>query len=407
MATTTLFLDTRRAKEDDKYPVKLTIYHNRQKQRYGLGIDLTESEWQKINSPKLRDEELKKIKAKLEVYTTKAKTVIDLLGDSFTFNSFESEYFEKNPKKKGSDNVYEAFEEYIKKLNREDRIGNAVAYQTALNSLKSIRKNLSFHDVTPDFLNSYEKEMLKNGKSITTVGIYLRSLRHIMNLAINKGLLKPQLYPFKRDRYEIPTSRNEKQALNFDDLKKILTFQSDLPGERKAIDFWIFSYLCNGMNMADICRLKYKNIEGDYLSFIRKKTSRTRRSDIKPIRCFLAPEAKAIISLHGNPDIKPDHYIFDILEPGIDAKREREKIQFFTRHINRYMKNIAEKIGINAGVSTYAARHSFATVLKRKGASIDYIKDSLGHSDLKTTENYLDSFLDETIKKNTSMLTDF
>ena len=158
--------------------------------------------------------------------------------------------------------------------------------------------------------------------------------------------------------------------------------------------------------MADICRLKYKNIEGDYLTFIRKKTSRTRRSDIKPIRCFLAPEAKAIISLHGNPDMKAENYIFNILEHGIDAAREHEKIRFFTRHINRYMKNIAEKIGINSGVSTYAARHSFATVLKRKGASIDYIKDSLGHSDLKTTENYLDSFLDETIKKNTSLLTD-
>jgi integrase len=406
MATVTVFFDTRRAKDKCKYPVKLTIYHNREKQRYGLGIDLKESEWQKINSPNLRDEELKKIKAKLDVYTTKASNVIEKLGDSFTFNSFELEFFEKGTRKKESNNVYEAFEEYIEKLNKEDRIGNVVAYTSALNSLKSFRKKLSFHDVTPDFLDSYEKEMLKDEKSITTVGIYLRSLRHIMNIAIDKGILKPQLYPFKKGKYEIPASRNEKQALKFDELKTILNYKTDLIGERKAIDFWIFSYLCNGMNMADICRLKYKNIDGDYLLFVRKKTSRTKRTDIKAIRCFMIPEVKTIIKKYGNQDITPDTYIFPILEPDITAKREHEKIQFFTRNVNKYMKQIATKIGINSNISTYAARHSYATVLKRKGASIDYIKDSLGHSDLKTTENYLDSFLDETIKVNTSLLTD-
>jgi integrase len=406
MATVTLFLDTRRAKDKDKYPVKLTIYHNKEKQRLGLGIDLTESEWQKINSPKLRDEELKKIKAKLDVFTTKATNIIELLGDSFTFHSFDVEFFGKNTKKKESTNVYEAFKIYIEKLQKEDRIGNAVAYQTALNSLTSFRKRLSFHDVTPDFLNSYEKDMLQKGKSITTVGIYLRSLRHIMNQAVNNNIINPQLYPFKRDKYEIPASRNEKQALNFEELKKILSYNTDLVGERKAIDFWIFSYLCNGMNMADICRLQYKNIDGDYLTFVRKKTIRTKRSDIKAIRCFMSQEVNAIIEKYGNLDKKPDNYIFPILEPGIDATRERDKIQFFTRSVNIYMKKIAEKIGINSSISTYAARHSFATVLKRKGASLDYIKDSLGHSDLKTTENYLDSFLDETIKKNANLLTD-
>ena len=106
MATVTLYLDTRRAKnwkvtdqDTDKYPVKLTIYHNSEKQRYGLGIYLTESEWQKMNTPKLRDEGLKKIKGKLEAYTSKASAVFDLLGDSFTFYSFEVEFFEKKKKK--------------------------------------------------------------------------------------------------------------------------------------------------------------------------------------------------------------------------------------------------------------------------------------------------------------------
>jgi integrase len=406
MATVTLFLDTRRSKEGEKYPVKLTVYQHKEKQRYGLGIDLTEEEWQKINSPKLRDDELKKAKAKLEAFTSKASSIIETLSDSFTFHAFETEFFDKKLKRKESHNVYDAFAEYIEKLEREDRIGSVVAYKSALSSLKSIRKRLSYHDVTPDFLNHYEKEMLQNGKSITTVGFYLRSLRHIMNMAVEKEIIKPQSYPFRRGRYEIPASRNEKQALNFDELKKVLKYKTDLQGERKAVDFWIFSYFCNGMNMADICRLQYKNIQGEYLSFVRKKTLRTKRSDIKAIKCFLSPEALAIIKKYGNQDKSPDNYIFKILEPGLDAKKEYDKIQFFTRLVNKQMKKVSEKLGLSTAISTYAARHSFATVLKRNGASIDYIKESLGHSDLKTTENYLDSFMDETIKKNSSLLND-
>jgi tetratricopeptide (TPR) repeat protein len=74
------------------------------------------------------------------------------------------------------------------------------------------------------------------------------------------------------------------------------------------------------------------------------------------------------------------------------------KTMYFTRAINRRMKEIGERLGIG-NISTYTARHSFATVLKRAGANIAYISESLGHQDLKTTENYLASFEREDVHR--------
>jgi site-specific recombinase XerD len=75
------------------------------------------------------------------------------------------------------------------------------------------------------------------------------------------------------------------------------------------------------------------------------------------------------------------------------ARPEHEQVVQVT---NKWMKRIGEKLGIEKPITTYAARHSFSTVLKRSGASIEFISEALGHSDVRTTENYLDSFENET-----------
>ena len=71
------------------------------------------------------------------------------------------------------------------------------------------------------------------------------------------------------------------------------------------------------------------------------------------------------------------------------------------------MKRIGVQLGISKPVTTYTARHSFSTVLKRSGVSIEYISESLGHSSLQTTENYLDSFEDDVKRKYADLLTNF
>ena len=102
----------------------------------------------------------------------------------------------------------------------------------------------------------------------------------------------------------------------------------------------------------------------------------------------------------------PNTYIFPVLSGKETAVQLKTKTKTLTRIINRRMQKIADALGIGH-VSTYTARHTFATVLKRAGANIAYISESLGHSDIKTTENYLASFEREEREKNAALLTRF
>jgi site-specific recombinase XerD len=70
------------------------------------------------------------------------------------------------------------------------------------------------------------------------------------------------------------------------------------------------------------------------------------------------------------------------------------------------MKKISEEVGLSDVITTYWARHSFSTYLKRKGVSVEVISEALGHSSIKTTRTYLDSFTDETLEKTAELLAD-
>ena len=98
-------------------------------------------------------------------------------------------------------------------------------------------------------------------------------------------------------------------------------------------------------------------------------------------------------------DRSPGNYIFPILQHGITQLRQYELLEFFIRLINDWMEKIRKKLKIERRVSTYVARHTFSTVMKRSGVSTEYIQEALGHTDIGTTENYLDSFEKEVKKE--------
>ena len=166
----------------------------------------------------------------------------------------------------------------------------------------------------------------------------------------------------------------------------------------------MFLYLCNGINIADFVRLKYSNIENGEIFFVRQKTVRTSREQGE-IRIVITEPIQRIINEYGNP-YEPDNYIFPILKGGESALIVNNKIRYLTRVINKHMGKIGKELEISR-LSTYSARHAWATVLKREGASIAYISEGLGHSDLKTTQSYLDSFEKEERVKNAELLTKF
>jgi integrase len=171
---------------------------------------------------------------------------------------------------------------------------------------------------------------------------------------------------------------------------------------------WFFGFFANGINPTDIAHLKYKNIDEDgFIIISREKTKFTTRANPKKLVIAITDDMQRIIDTWGNSDNNAENYIFPVFTHGISAHRRRELVQGFTSTINDWMKRICKKVGISKKIRTMEYRHSMATILKRAGVSTSYIKEILGHTDEKTTENYLDSFELEVKKKYSQHLSIF
>lgn len=401
-----IILDTRNKTKNGLHPLKLRVTFNRQSRMYGIGKDLTVEQFNKLFSSKLRDESLKELRVYCESTKKDAIEVADKIK-VFSFDKFKNAFFGNSSNSEKTDDVYKNLDIYISTLKSEGKVSTASIYESTFKSLKRFKKKLIFEEVTVKFLNDYEKWMLNSGNSITTVGIYLRSLRAIFNQAIDNGIVGKEIYPFKKKLFQIAAGRNIKKAISLQDIHKIFDFPTiSRSSTDKAKDFWMFSYMCNGLNVKDICRIKWRDIDGDKLTIIRAKTANTSKSNQKFITIILNDKALEIIEKWGT--IKNlNSYVFPILEDNPTPQRERELVQHFTKFINKYMKRIGKELGFEKPLTTYVARHSFSTVLKRGGVSIEYISEALGHSSLKTTESYLDSFEDSKKREYANLLTKF
>jgi len=405
--TTAIVLDTRVLRKDKTHAVKLRITYNREQKYYPLNVHLTTEDWGRTQTEKPRNE-FKEHRLYFNKIEERSVEIIKSL-QPFSFEGFERKFDQRADRSK---DVLTYIRIYIKQLSKEERTGTASSYQCAHNSFEKYlktknRKKIYFGDITPDWLSSYEKWMLDEDNSLTTVGIYTRSLRTIFNIAIADGVVAHEFYPFGKRKYQIPGGRNIKKELALSDIKILVQYDPATQAEEKARDIYLFSYLCNGANMKDIARLQYKNISSTSISFIREKTRRATKQNSRPILVMMLPEIKKIIAKWGVKPTSPNTYVFGILDESDDALHQFKKVQRITKIINRYMKRIGKGLGIDSKLTTYSARHSFATVLKRSGAPIEFISESLGHADLRTTETYLGSFEDSTRESFQKQLLNF
>ena len=459
--TTAIVLDSRYTKKDGTHPIKLRIVFNRSSRMYAISIKLHDNTLidsltpddinkvkgrdpkeapQKTTSDKPTSDEpndlserkltfsfkkkdtYKEISQLLAAKEMEAITIIKKL-DPFEFDKFRDAFTHKKEKFEGEpENIFWHYKRTVDELQNNNQLGTASNYDLSCKSLKRFikKKNktdkeptkLLFKEVTVDFLTKYEEFMYndgkdekngKSGKSPTTVSMYLRALRTIFNTAIEEKTIESDLYPFRRSendrkKYEIPIGSKVKKALSKEDLKKLFEATAKTSEQIKARDFWFFSYTCNGINIKDICLLRNENLRPESLSYFRAKTRRTKKNQ-KELIIILTDYAKGIIEKYRKPDTNPKAFVFPILNLADTELTKRKEIQAFTRFINQHIKTLAVSAGLSADISTYFARHSFSSQAIQNGASMEFVSEALGHSDIKTTQGYFSGFADTT-KKN-------
>lgn len=396
--TLTYFFDTRSRLLDGNYPIKLTVYYGRQKKRYKTPFKATQEVYDRLLANRLRDESTKQLKRQTVSWLDKQTLIAERIVP-FTFTDFENVFYaEKTQSRKIqlNDGVNSIYEKHIQALNDEGRISTARSYQDSLTSMSSYKKNLKVSQITPDFLKGYEKWMTDNGRSLTTVGMYVRALRTIFNMAIENEVIDASKYPFKK--YTIPAPQKISRTLKKEEIKQIINYTAKRDVDAVALDYWVFSFISNGMNFKDIALLKYGNINGDFLEFRRAKTKRTTNNNSLPIMVPLDENLLYIIKKRGNKSKKKEDYIFPILKHGLTPQQEYDHIKTFVRNTNKRLTRVGIELGLSLKVTSYVARHCFATIQKNNNAPLAYISEALGHSNLKTTQNYFGRFEDEGLK---------
>lgn len=383
------------------YKIRIRVVFQRKSWEFGTGKMITERDWIKeletSKSPKLKE-----IRKDLQSsYELIKKHVQDLAE----IGQFSFENLNNRLKARKGETLNDLFKAKVEEMEDEGREGSRLYYYYALKNIEKYKgERIPVASVNINWLKEFEKHLLAEGKTFTTVGMHMRAIRAIINAARSSGTVKVSVYPFGKGKYEIPSGKGRKLALSMNQIKKVMEYTNGNPRTEFYRDLWIFSYLCNGINFIDLIQLKFSDIHNGELEWYRQKTIRT-TIEKTPITAYITPEVQAIIDRWGNPP-NLGNFIFPILKGGETQKEIHEKARDLISATNRSLKKISENLGI-VKVSTYTARHSFATVLKRSGANIAFISESLGHGDLKTTENYLASFEKEEREKAAKMLTNF
>ena len=303
--------------------------------------------------------------------------------------------------------ISEYFQQLIDYLKGIGKVGTAGKYETCKSLLEQCGLGKKrFEQVDLQFLQDFEAYMTRKGNSSNSLATSFSVLRAVYNKAVKQKVFAETDNPFKQyniGRFWKPT---RKRAITKEDVQKIQSLELPESTEPYSLSFardiFLFSYCVAGINFKDIATLRYSDIQNGRIYYQRHKTGKELNSPI-------LPQTRNILERYSKSDASPDDYIFPILDRHIHKSEQQicnrvHKVigHVVIGHVNSNLKRIAEMAGLHVNLTTYVARHTFATVLKRSGVNIAIISESLGHSDLETTQIYLDSFenfqIDEAMK---------
>ena len=449
MATANIYLDTRKSVEGMGI-IKILISHNRTPRLYSTNIKCTQDDYDKLKrygsklDSRVKDIDLINLHNLLyapknekkfiysDGYVLQAETIINQLGANFDFDKFKVMFdsYGKNAiiikvdvlsclyakyeelRTNGQLSHGRNFELVGKSLNRFVNYLKEEYPQKLIGYKKKENFVLEFRHITANFLEEWKQWMLVEGKapkspkgtptgaSITTVGIYARTLRVTYNEAVKNPTIPidKTYYPFGKEKglFTIPKGKNTKKALSNAQLVAIKDYQPQpYSMEQRSHDLWLFSYFGNGMNFEDMLKLRWENLTDNEITFVRNKTKDKSDEEIE-IKVRINDTMKLILERQATTRGKGKDFVFNFINAKDSLERQKAIIHQVIKTTNYNMNRIGAKLGIDAKLNTYEARHSFATKLMRSDAPLMLISQKLGHAKISTTENYLGSFEKET-----------
>ncbi len=298
--------------------------------------------------------------------------------------------------------IGECLDSTITRLESLGKYGSASKHRSLRSRLSQYRSlNIRMNEIDLTFLRDFELFLRKIGNTNNSIATKFAIFKAAYNKVLSEGLFIQKSNPFSKYKVGSLWTKTRKRAITKEDVQRLAELEIERDNRFSYRDFardiFLFSYYTAGINFTDIASLRYCDIVNGRISYSRNKTQ-------KLLSFRLMPKAAEIIEKYSHAEHDYDDYIFPILDKRVHISPQ----QIFNRthktlqKVNRELKVLGEMIGLRTPLTTYVARHTYATVLKRSGVNIAIISESLGHSDLSTTQIYLDSFensqIDEAMK---------
>ena len=397
------YLDTRfpMKRHPGKFAVKLRVHsHEDQKQRlFTLKTYASEDEFKtasKINVRSITDSQLR-LRSLMNEVRAKAERLA-AMPHIITVNQFSEAW----KGKKISTDLFEILEEIKADLTKLKKYGSASVTGFAIKRIKKVhgKPKLSIYDITPSWCKEYEVKSIYTYKnSDSTLNFDMREIRRALNKVINSKMTSYSVdhYPFGGNGYTIKQSKSKKIALKEFELEKFWNWTPTQENYQIAKDYFFAMFLCNGLNPQDLLSLTHDDIKEDRIEFIRKK-SKEQNVVTKVIKVHLSPEILGIF----DRNIGDGKYVWDCCRESKSEFENSELMANYRSRMNKLLKRVAKKIGINKPLHGAMARSSFATRALTQDANIVHISNMMGHSSIKVTQGYFASFTEDEQQKEIS-----
>lgn len=274
--------------------------------------------------------------------------------------------------------VQDYMKSLIQQMRDSNRMGTALNYEKALNVFSEFLngKKIRFLSLTDTLVEGFDTFLKGRGMVRNSISFYMRILRAVYNKAVRQKIAV-QTHPFENVYTGI--DRTRKRAVAESVISQM--YRLDLKGDRNmefTRDLFIFSYCTRGMAFIDMAYLKKSDIQGGCICYSRHKTGQKLIIKVEP--CI-----QDIIDRYDRPG---SHFVFPILST-TDPNESYRQYQLAINRYNHLLVRIAKQLKLPCRISSYTARHSWATAARDHNIPISVISAGMGHSSEQTTRIYL------------------
>ena len=396
-----LMLNKGRRLNNGTYPLVFQVIHSRRKKLLYTGFRLKEEAFNEAEE-KIVDgtdatltatditkmnRELRKMKNMIHTRirqlerTTEPFTVEDVLAQ-FTRANVRQQFY-----------ILRYIDTQIERKKKLKKEGTAAAYKSTRSSLAKFLdgSDIRMPEIDLRFIRRYEDFLYNNGVAENTVSYYLRNLRTLYNQAVVDGYHPHGEYPFVKAQTR--PAKTVKRALSREDLQALANLKlEDAPELKFARDLYLFSFYAQGMAFVDIVLLKKSDIYNGVLTYSRHKSKQF-------IRIAVTPQMQELMDKYETEG----KYVFPIIRD--NSSSEYTQYRLALGRINRHLKRIAAMIDVKIPLTTYTARHTWATLARDCGAPVSVISAGLGHTSEEMTRIYLKEFNVSQLDKVNSIVT--